>query len=110
MVNTLNELDTVLAGVYRPFDAKAWERFSEWNPEAAAWLESAVANGISSEEVANYGERHGYSSAAVNWIRHAATYLHSVVEVERLATERGTRRIIDTEPAVPRYTVARRAE
>lgn len=113
MVNSLNELDKILAGVYRPFDAKAWERFRDWNPDAAAWLEAAVAAGVSTEEVADYGKSHGYSDAATNWTKHAAAYLHSLEMPERIIPGRGEAvRIIDTEPAVitKRFTVARRAE
>lgn len=112
-MNSLNELDKVLAGIYRPFDAKAWERFSEWNPEASAWLATAVTSGLSVETIVEYGKRHGYSDAAANWIRHAATYLHSLEMPERIIPGRGEAvRIIDTESAAitKRFTAARRAE
>ena len=108
MVIAPNELDKSLAGIYRPFDARAWERFSDWNPEASAWLLTAVTSGVSAETIADYGRQHGYSDASVNWIRHAATYLHGV-EAERLASERPMQRIIDTEPVVitKRFTAVR---
>lgn len=72
----------LLQGIYLPFDAKAWERFREWDMEAAARLEAAVAGGLTPDAVADYGRQHGYSDAAVNWLRHATAYLRHLRDAD----------------------------
>lgn len=65
----------MLQGVFAPFDARAWERFREFNPDAAEWLLMAVEAGVTAQEVRQYGKDNDYSEAAVSWLAHAAAWL-----------------------------------
>lgn len=65
----------LLRGMFAPFDARAWERFREWDPVAATYLLDAVAEGISPAEIAEYGAANGYAPNTVSWLKHAAEWL-----------------------------------
>lgn len=98
-----NMRQDLLAGIYRPFDARAWARFREWDPDAAGYLERAVEAGLSPEAIADYGKQHGYSETAVNWLRHAAEYLRGPAAAEPAVV---TGRITDAEPPTHLAAVA----
>lgn len=65
----------LMQGIFAPFDMKAWERFREWDAEAAAYLLDAVSEGVTAEQIRDYGQANGYSPQAINWLGHAAAWL-----------------------------------
>lgn len=97
----------LLQGIFAPFDARAWERFREWDAEAAAYLLDAVREGVTAEQIRDYGQANGYSPQAINWLGHAAAWLGrttgdtgTVVEPPAPAGPPGRgKRITDASPA-----------
>lgn len=96
-----NEISAMLRGAFAPFDAKAWERFRDWDPTAAAYLYDAVASGASAEQIKDYGEAHGYFPSNVSWLARAAAWLQQVrddPETAAVRPEPSRKRIHDAAP------------
>jgi hypothetical protein len=103
-MNDSNEARELLRGMFAPFDAKAWERFREWDAEGATYLYDAVRAGMTADEIRDYGQANGYSPAAVSWLGHAAAWLRRSMDAPDTVTEPPTvkqsrKRIEDGETA-----------
>ena len=97
----VNDIETIFQGIVAPFDAKAWERFRDWDPQAADYLQQAVDRGVPAEEIQEYVRRHGYSDLAVSWLGHAALWLHrrrAAEAVPEPAQAVARKRIEDAQP------------
>lgn len=98
-ISDSNQQRELLRGMFAPFDAKAWERFREWDPEAATFLMDGVRAGITDEAIRDYGQTGGYSPNAVSWLVHAAGYIRRTMapadDSELPKSERPLARITD---------------
>lgn len=71
-----DEDNEYLSAVFAPFDRRAWQRFAEWDPEAARHLEAGIAAGaITPDDVKAYGRSRCYSEQTVGWLVQAAKHL-----------------------------------
>lgn len=105
-MNDSDDVRELLRGMFAPFDARAWERFREWDAEAATYLYDAVRAGMTADAIRDYGQANGYSPAAVSWLGHAATWLRrsmdapgNVTEPPTPTTKQSRKRIEDGETA-----------
>ena len=71
-------VDELLQAAVAPWDEKSWERLRESHPTAAGALASAVARGLTEQQVRDYCARWGYLEWVGHWLAQAVAHLRRV--------------------------------
>ena len=67
--------DEMIAALYAPWDAWAWENLTDAHGDVAERLRTAAAQGVAPETIRRYGEQHGYSPRVIAWLEQSCRHV-----------------------------------